>query len=833
MSDRLEIKITGSNQASAAFQSVTRDATQMGNAVEQSGTKASRSLADLSAKSALVGAAIGSATMVLGEWSRAAAEDAAGQSRLQQSIENTGKSYDEYSQAVDKAIKAGQDKAFSDDATREALVRLNAVTNDTGQSLDQLSLAMDFARAKGISLADSAGIIAKVYGGNLGILSRYGIQLGENATAEEALAKIQQISAGQAATYAASDLGWLDKKKDKWDELTESIGGSTSELQNFLLLLPGLSAAGTAISGLFGGLVGGAGGLAGSTGGLAAFGAAIGSATIALAAFTPALAIVGYTAYTAKDNIAAVTKETNLMADALERVNAAAVANGTATGGTATSAGVDEYATRVYGLVSQYASNVEYTDSNGKTYTLDTVFAQLALLRGEFQDLFIQAARDMQIDFTNPAAEDIQMLIANIVTLRQMQIAAAGYAMGNQNAIGITAPPSTIARVNSTTLIPRGTGPGGQDIGYNAQVRLDLAGPGGQPTGNSPFGSGTSPVTGRAIGGGGSMADYRTGPADSATYSADASNGALQAQAAAVQKLYAAYSGLFDGITSVNDITSAYKTVQDGLIQEQGVYSQQISEYTSQVNAVEAAHEVLNRRVEEGGTLTKEQQEFQDNYTKALERGNGAVDDAVVAQGMLAQQYLLNMEKGDAMNRALGDSATATSELVGVISELILSMDNVPTEVKTQILLNGADDSIDGLIRYYNWISSIPGHVSTVIETIYTVTGSDGETRGRGSGTNRLGGVVGYANGGTVMAELAEAGPELLHFRNGGSAWAMQRGVYNVPKGTYVDTAPASRLKAGSGGGVNNFYGPVTVVANNPQQFFDAMRESAIGGSRS
>lgn len=804
MSDRFEIKITGSNQASSVFKQVTNDAAQMGNTVEQSGQRAGRSLQDLDRKAAAIGASIGAATMILGEFSRAAAEDEAGQARLQQSIENTGKSYDEYSLAVDKAIKAGQEKAFSDDATREALVRLNAVTNDTGQSLDQLSLAMDFARAKGISLSDSAGIIAKVYGGNLGILTRYGIVLEEGETATEALAKIQQISAGQAETYASTQAGQIDILKDKWGELSESIGASTGSLQQLLMLAPGLSTMGTALSGLLGGIGGGA--ALGGVGLLAANAAAI-----------------------------------YLLIDAL---------NGSPRAG-------GDNADYVFGNVGVTGANLAKKLSPGSFG--DSLFDSYATSwQGRLDENAIESIF-AQMFFGVQDTKDVAKIVSDIVarggfkgfdgfgsisSLASTNFMTTGQYVDQQaTAAGYVFDPNTQSYLSPSQQVAKrfrdngGYGSVGAGLSYTPPVQY--TGPyqsnGGLTGTPRYYGDIEKGPTGRAIGGSSvnDMSDYRSGPADSATYSADASNGALQAQTAAVQKLYSAYSGLFDGITSVNDVTSAYKTVQDGLIQEQGVYSQQISEYTSQVNAVEAAHEVLNKRVAEGGTLTKEQQEFQDNYTKALERGNGAVDDAVVAQGMLAEQYLLNMEKGDAMNRALGDSATATSELVGVISELILSMDNVPTEVKTQILLNGADDSIEGLIRYYNWLSSLPGHVTTVIETQYTVTGSDGSTRDRGSGSSRLGGVVGYRNGG-IPVELAEAGPELLHFRNGGSAWAMNRGIYNVPRGTYVDTAPASRLKAGGGGGMTiHINAPFTVVANDPRDFGNALHEFALGSSRS
>jgi len=68
-----------------------------------------------------------------------------------------------------------------------------------------------------------------------------------------------------------------------------------------------------------------------------------------------------------------------------------------------------------------------------------------------------------------------------------------------------------------------------------------------------------------------------------------------------------------------------------------------------------------------------------------------------------------------------------------------------------------------------------------------------------------LGGVVQrHADGGNVRSWLAEAGPELLDFPNGRHGMAYQKGVYSVPDGTYVHTAPAT--KAMGAGGPNRNY---------------------------
>lgn len=263
------IRISATDAASPVFKKIAGEAQAAGAQITQSNDRAAASSERFSKAGAALGVAIGSATLLMGDFAKKAADDQASTERMRQSVENTGKSYDEYAQKIDAAIKKGQEKAFTDDQTRDAIVKLNAVTNDTGKSLDQLGLAMDFARARGIDLSTSAEIIAKVYGGNIGILARYGIAVDKNATSTEALALIQQRAAGQAETYANTSAGQAAMVRDKWDEATEALGRHAGELTTLLLLLPQLRAgyAALAASGIFGG-VAGVGGL-GTLGSLA------------------------------------------------------------------------------------------------------------------------------------------------------------------------------------------------------------------------------------------------------------------------------------------------------------------------------------------------------------------------------------------------------------------------------------------------------------------------------------------------------------------------------------------------------------------------------------
>lgn len=159
----------------------------------------------------------------------------------------------------------------------------------------------------------------------------------------------------------------------------------------------------------------------------------------------------------------------------------------------------------------------------------------------------------------------------------------------------------------------------------------------------------------------------------------------------------------------------------------------------------------------------------------------------------------------DALDRLNGQSADVSVNVGGNFTIL--------DEIRAQVI------GLDGLSAQLN--------VNTVHTDTYQTTGAGTET-----GSNRLGGVVGYAGGG-VVARMGEAGAELLHFANGGTALALTDGLYSVPRGTYVDTAPATKAKLAGVGGVT--IQQATFVFNGfttRDQVQRQIAEFAHGGSR-
>ncbi len=172
----------------------------------------------------LVGGAI---VAGLGLAAKAAADEEVGIKRLSVALKNVGVEYDSVKDSLEGVIAATTEKtAVSDDEQRESIAGLVAITGDYQKSLDLLPLALDLAAGKGMDLASASQVVGRVSEGNTAILTRYGIQIREGATATEALGLLQQKYAGQAAAYGRTTAGQFTIIKNSIDDLVETIGAS-------------------------------------------------------------------------------------------------------------------------------------------------------------------------------------------------------------------------------------------------------------------------------------------------------------------------------------------------------------------------------------------------------------------------------------------------------------------------------------------------------------------------------------------------------------------------------------------------------------------------------
>jgi hypothetical protein len=350
VSDRVRIQVEATDNASDDFQRIGTNAARMGQQVTQAGRSASQGLKpiDQSAKQAqtalvalereaakmpttmsrvgtaaknnattfaAMGAAATTLAGFLSDAARAAAEEEAIFARLETAVEATGASYADYAVQIEQAIDASERLSFADDEAAAALANLTSTTGDAAEALDLLGLAQDLARGKGIELAAAANIVGRVAEGNTGILARYGIAIQEGATAQEALAAVQERYAGQAQAYADTTAGAYDRISNTIANFVESIGAGTGDLQLFLTLLPGISAGYT--------LIGGAAGLA--VKGIQSLRAASALATVAMGPVGLAAAAVaaGVAIGSMTDWFGLARSEADQYADAVKRTQEA------------------------------------------------------------------------------------------------------------------------------------------------------------------------------------------------------------------------------------------------------------------------------------------------------------------------------------------------------------------------------------------------------------------------------------------------------------------------------------------------------------------------------
>ncbi len=157
----------------------------------------------------------------LGMATKSALDEEIGINRLSVALQNVGVNYSSLRGEIEATLAATQKKTnYGDEEQRDALVRLVGITGTYQGALQQLQIAIDLAAAKNMDLNTAAMLVGRVVTGNTELLSRYGIQVKEGATATEVLADMQDRFAG-AAQGAANPLTQLT---NMFGELAQDIG---------------------------------------------------------------------------------------------------------------------------------------------------------------------------------------------------------------------------------------------------------------------------------------------------------------------------------------------------------------------------------------------------------------------------------------------------------------------------------------------------------------------------------------------------------------------------------------------------------------------------------
>jgi hypothetical protein len=202
---------------------------------------------------AAAGVAIAGVTEELKKSFEAASNYEVAQRKLQRATTNAGVSWKKYGARIDETITKQADlSGFMRTDLDDSFQRLVTVTGSASKSFKEMHDAMDLSRATGISLSRASILVAKVQEGSNTALQRYGIQLGkvttaedklkashttataaqiaaakaadQRATAEQGLAALQQKFGGQAAAYASTSQGELQRFHVSVEELQTTLG---------------------------------------------------------------------------------------------------------------------------------------------------------------------------------------------------------------------------------------------------------------------------------------------------------------------------------------------------------------------------------------------------------------------------------------------------------------------------------------------------------------------------------------------------------------------------------------------------------------------------------
>lgn len=212
--------------AARAADRAGREHQHLSREVEKSGRSMRSMAGSVSAVVGVFGGAYGLVSLLRSSVS-AAREAETVQSQLANAVKRAGLSYEQYAGQINKALQA-QSKltSFDDEALAQSFTTLIRRTKDVSEALRLNALAANVARGRHIELDSAANIVLKAYNGQVGGLRRLGIEIGKNATATEALAKLQQAYGRSAATFADTSAGKQEHLNKVLGDSEEIIGGA-------------------------------------------------------------------------------------------------------------------------------------------------------------------------------------------------------------------------------------------------------------------------------------------------------------------------------------------------------------------------------------------------------------------------------------------------------------------------------------------------------------------------------------------------------------------------------------------------------------------------------
>lgn len=176
---------------------------------------------------------------ILGDSTRAAADDEAAQMRLATALRNTVGANDEVVASVERQIEGFMKvSTFSDDDLRPAFQALATETRNVKEASDLMSTAMDLAATKNISVEEAANLLIKAHNGQTRGLAALGVEVknaeGKAAAFGDVMRDVNQVVGGQAAAALDTSAGKAAQNTIKMGELQEKIGAGLLPVMNGL-----------------------------------------------------------------------------------------------------------------------------------------------------------------------------------------------------------------------------------------------------------------------------------------------------------------------------------------------------------------------------------------------------------------------------------------------------------------------------------------------------------------------------------------------------------------------------------------------------------------------
>ena len=172
-----------------------------------------------------VGAGIAATGAVLSAFG---SKEAASHQQLQAAVKATGKSYDDYSDQIEAAVKHQENYGHTSAQTQDALRVLTEATHDPAKALQLLGTASDVAAAKHEDLTSAAGAVGKVYNGNTRLLKEFGVKLDTSKSKtdqqKDAMRGLADVTKGQASAATDTFAGKLDAVKTKLEDGVSTLG---------------------------------------------------------------------------------------------------------------------------------------------------------------------------------------------------------------------------------------------------------------------------------------------------------------------------------------------------------------------------------------------------------------------------------------------------------------------------------------------------------------------------------------------------------------------------------------------------------------------------------